>query len=130
MAQQSLVDTGVERVRTVVHDANLRIQKFQKQIDVRRRSVEKELSTRRRRLEQRAQKEVARLGARVQKLPLVKRAAALREEASRQIESGVETVLGVFQIASRGELERIERKLSQISRKLRELEKGIEEPGV
>jgi len=130
MAQQSLVDTGVESVRSVVHDANRRIQKLQKQIDARRKSVEKELSTRRRRLEQRAQKEVARLVARAQKLPLVKRAAALREEASRQIESGVETVLGVFQIASRGELERIERKLSQISRKLRELEKGIEEPGV
>jgi len=130
MAQQSLVDTGVERVRTVVHDANRRIQKLQKQIDVRRKSVEKELSTRRRKLEQRTQKEVSRLVARAQKLPLVKRAATLREDASRQIESGVETVLGVFQIASRGELERIERKLSQISRKLRELEKGIEEPGV
>jgi capsule polysaccharide export protein KpsE/RkpR len=130
MAQQSLVDTGVESVRSVVHDANRRIQKLQKQIDVRRKSVEKELSTRRRRLEQRTQKAVDRLVARAQKLPLVKRAATLREEASRQIESGVETVLGVFQIASRGELERIDRKLSQISRKLRELEKGIEEPGV
>lgn len=130
MAQQSLVDTGVERVRTVVHDANRRIQKLQKQIDVRRRTVEKALSTRRRKLEQRTQKEVARLVARAQRLPLVKRATTLREDASRQIESGVETVLGVFQIASRGELERIDRKLSQISRKLHELEKGIEEPGV
>ena len=130
MAQQSLVDTGVERVRSVVHDANRRIQKLQKQIDVRRKSVEKELSTRRRRLEQRAQKAVDRVVARAQKLPLVKRAATLREEASRQIEAGVETVLGVFQIASRGELERIDRKLSQISRKLRELEKGTEEPSV
>ena len=130
MAQQSLVDTGVESVRSVVHVANRRIQKLQKQIDVRRKSVEKELSTRRRRLEQRTQKAVDRVVARAQKLPLVKRAATLREEASRQIEAGVETVLGVFQIASRGELERIDRKLSQISRKLRELEKGIEEPGV
>jgi len=130
MAQQSLVDTGVESVRSVVHVANRRIQKLQKQIDVRRKSVEKELSTRRRRLEQRTQKAVDRVVARAQKLPLVKRAAAFREEASRQIESGVETVLGVFQIASRGELERIDRKLSQISRKLRELEKGNEEPSV
>ena len=130
MAQQSLVDTGVESVRSVVHVANRRIQKLQKQIDVRRKSVEKELSTRRRRLEQRTQKAVDRVVARAQKLPLVKRAAAFREEASRQIESGVETVLGVFQIASRSELERIDRKLSQISRKLRELEKGIEEPSV
>lgn len=130
MAQQSLVETGVESVRSVVHDANRRIQKLQKQIDVRRKSVEKELSTRRRRLEQRTQKAVDRVVARAQKLPLVKRAATLREQASRQIESGVETVLGVFQIASRGELERIDRKLSQISRKLRELEKGTEEPSV
>ncbi len=128
MAQQSLVETGVERVRTVVNDANRRIQKLQKQIDARRKTVEKDLSARRRKLEQRTQKEVARLVARAEKLPLVKRAATLREDVSRELGSRVETVLGAFQIASRGDLERIDRKLSQISRKLRELEKDIETP--
>ncbi len=127
MAQQSLVETGVERVRTAVTGANRRIQKLQKQLDARRKSVEKELTTRRRKLEQRAQKEVSRFVARAQKLPLVKRATAFGEGATRQIESSVETVLGALQIASRGDLERIDRKLNQISRKLRELEKETEE---
>ncbi len=124
MAQQSLVETGVERVRSVVSLANRRIQKLQKQLDTRRKTVVKELSTRRRKLEQRTQKEVERLLTQAQRLPLVKRAAVLREDASRQLETGVETVLGAFQIASRGEVERLDRKLNQISRKLREMEKG------
>lgn len=123
MAEQSFVETGVERVRFAVRSAERRIQRVRKQIDARRKSLEKELGSRRRKLEQRTQKEVARLVARAQHLPLVKRAAALREDASRQLDAGVETVLGVFQIASRGEVERLDRKLSQISRKLREIEK-------
>jgi pyridoxal biosynthesis lyase PdxS len=126
MAQQSLVGTGVERVRSAVSGASRRIQKLQKQLDARRKTVEKELSTRRRKLEQRTQKEVARLVTRAQRLPLVKRAASLGVDVSRQLETGVETVLGVFQIASRGEVERLDRKVSQISRKLRDLEKGAD----
>jgi len=122
MAQQTLVDTGVERVRSAVHTANRRIQKLQKQIDTSRKTVEKELSARRRKLEQRTQQEVARLLARAQHLPLVKRASALGGNVSRQLEVGVESVLGALQIASRGDVERIDRKLNQISRKLRELE--------
>lgn len=116
MAQQSLVETGIDRVRSAVNQATRRIQKLQKQVD-----------TRRRKLEQRAQKEVARLVGQAQKLPLVRRAAALRDDASRQIETGFETILGSLQIASRGEVERLDRKLGQLSRKLREIEKGAEE---
>ncbi|MCC6642129.1 MAG: hypothetical protein IT386_13295 [Deltaproteobacteria bacterium] len=127
MAQQSLVETGVERVRTAVTDANRRFQKLQKQLDARRKNVEKELTTRRRKLEQRAQKQVSRLVSRAQKLPLVKRATELGEDASRQIGTGVETLLGALQIASRGDLDRLDRKLNQISRKLRDLEKSSEE---
>jgi hypothetical protein len=123
MAQQSLVETGVERVRSAVTGANRRLQKLQRQIDARRKTVEKELGARRRKLEQRTQKEVSRLVSQAQRLPLVKRAASLGEDVSRQLETGVETVLGVFQIASRGEVERLDRKLNQIARKLRELEK-------
>jgi pyridoxal biosynthesis lyase PdxS len=123
MASQGFVESGVEQVRSAVQTANRRIRKLQKQIDARRKSVEKELAGRRRKLEQRAQKEAARLVQQAQRLPLVKQATSLREDAARQLESGFETVLGVFQIASRSELERMDRKIGQLSRKLRELEK-------
>ncbi len=128
MAQQSLVENGIERIQSAVGQASRRIQKLQRQVDARRKTVEKELSARRRKLEHRAQKEVARLVGRAQKLPLVKRAASLRDDASRQLESGVEAILGALQIASRGEVQRLDRKLGQITRKLREIEKGVEEP--
>lgn len=126
MARQGFVESGVEQVRSAVHTANRRVRKLQKELDARRKSVEKELSGRRRKLEHRAQKEVTRLVQQAQRLPLVKQAADLREDAARQLESGFETVLGVFQIASRGEVERMDRKIGQLSRKLRELEKGQE----
>ncbi len=124
MAQQTLVETGVEQVRSAVRLANRRLLKLQKEIDGRRKAVTKELQTRRRKLEQRTGKEVARLVSRAQQLPLVKRATVLRDSAGQQLEAGVETVLGAFQIASRSEVERLDRKLAQVSRKLRELEKG------
>ena len=124
MAQQSLVESAVGNVRSAVKVANRRLQKLQKEIDGRRKAVTKELQTRRRKLEQRTGKEVARLVSRAQQLPLVKRATVLRDSAGQQLEAGVETVLGAFQIASRSEVERLDRKLAQVSRKLRELEKG------
>lgn len=124
MSQPTLVESAVDNVRSAVKGANRRLQKLQKEIDGRRKTVEKELSTRRRRIEQRTQREVARLVARAEKLPLVKQATSLYGDASRQLEVGVETVLGALQIASRSEVERLDRKLAQVSRKLRELEKG------
>ena len=124
MAQQTLVESAVDNVRSAVKVANRRLQKLQKELDGRRKTVEKELTTRRRRIEQRTQREVARLVARAEKLPLVKQATSLYGDASQKLEAGVETVLGALQIASRSEVERLDRKLAQVSRKLRELEKG------
>ncbi|CAG0970995.1 hypothetical protein MYXO_01301 [Myxococcaceae bacterium] len=124
MAQQNLVESAVENVRSVVKVANRRIQKLQKELDGRRKSVEKELHSRRRRLEQRTQREVSRLVARAEKLPFVKQASSLYGDASQRLEAGVETVLGALQIASRGDVERLDRKLAQMGRKLRELEKA------
>ena len=127
MAQQNLVESAVGNMRSAVKVANRRLQKLQKEIDGRRKSVEKDLRAGRRRLEQRTQREVSRLVARAEKLPLVKQATSFYGDASRQLEAGVETVLGALQIASRSEVERLDRKLSQVSRKLRDLEKGLPE---
>lgn len=123
---ESFVEEGVARVRTVVKRADRRIQKAQKQIESRRKSFEKELGSRSRRLQQRAQKELSRLVTRAQKLPLVKRLEGLADGASDRLEAGMESVLGALQIPSRGDIQRIDRKLNQLAKKLREIEKGQE----
>jgi len=120
---ENIVELGVDRVRTAVRRADRRIQKAQKQIAGRRRSLEKDLAGRRKKLQQRAEKQVSRFVSRAQKLPLVKRLEDFADGASRQFESGMESVLGALQIASRGDVDRIDRKLGQISRKLKDLEK-------
>lgn len=125
MAQRSnLVEEGVSRVRSVVRSFDREVKRLQKQLDSRRKTFGKRLASSRRSLEHRTQKQIDRVVGEFKRLPLIQRAESLREDAARQIESGVETVLGVLQIASKGELERVDRKLSQISRKLRDLEKA------
>ena len=121
MAQQtSRVQEGVDQIRT-------RIRRIQRQVTTRRKALEKELVTRRKALERRAQKEIARVQKEFARQPLVKqaqkRAGTLRAEAQNRLEAGVAGFLGALPLATKGEIDRIDRKLRAIDRKLREMEK-------
>jgi hypothetical protein len=59
----------------------------------------------------------------VRKSQVLKRAEGLRRDAQKALDTSVETMLGALQIASRSELERIDRKIASINKKLREIEK-------
>ena len=52
----------------------------------------------------------------------MKRAETLGKDVQSQIESGLESVLSIFQIASKADIRRVDRKLNRISKKLKELE--------
>jgi len=97
---------------------------MQKQVESRRRRLAKEVTTRRRLIEKRAQKELSRIQKQIQKQPLVKRAEALRAGATERIEGAVSTFLDVLPIATKSEIERIDRKVSALGRKLKEMEKA------
>ena len=58
------------------------------------------------------------------RLPLARRVDQLRIDAERAIERSVDTFLGALQIASKSDLERIDKKLGQVSRKLKEIERA------
>jgi hypothetical protein len=113
--RSSLIDTGLDRVRTTVASARKEIRRLQKRVEVQRKDLDKRVAIQR--------KALGRAVSRVRATALVKNAEALRAEATRRFEAGVESVLGVLP-ASRSELERVDRKLTQISRKLKELERG------
>ena len=96
---------------------------MQKQLQSRRKTFEKQRSASGRRdIEKQTRKQVKRLQAELKKSPLIKRAQSLRGEATSQIDGAVERVLGALQIATRNDLDRIDRKLTVLARKLKDLE--------
>ncbi len=122
---QSLVDQGVDRVQDAIKSADKEFQKIQRKVKTRRRSIEKRIEAQRKSFEKNAQKQVKTAQKQIQafrKNDLVKRVESFGSDVQEQIESGLETVLGMFQVATKSDVERIDRKLNRISKKLKELE--------
>ncbi len=124
---QANLEGGVEQIRTAVQRVDREFRKIQRQVSTRRKQLEKELTTRRKAIGRRAQKEITRVQKELSRRPLVKRAqqraGSLRAEAQSRLESGVATFMDALPLATRSEIDRIDRKLRAIDRKLRELEK-------
>jgi septation ring formation regulator EzrA len=119
-AQASIVQEGVDRVRAAFGSIEDEFERVQRRVRARRRDLEKQLRSGRKDLEKRTRKLRSELLGRS---PL-KRLETLRKDVQHQIADGVDSVLRSLQIASRTDVERIDRKLSQISRKLREIEEA------
>lgn len=131
MAQQTnFIQEGVDRVRETVSSIESDFEKVQKRMrreyQARSKAIEKQVVTRRRRIERQTERQVKRLQAEFKKNPYVKRAQGAMDDATKQIERGVDSVLEALNVASRRDLQRIDRKLNQINRKL----SGIEQTKV
>ncbi len=121
MAQNaSVIESGIDQIQEAVREVDRRFRRLQRNLATRRRRLEKQVGTRRRALERRAQKQVSRL----RRNALVKRAEALRDNALDQVEHGVSTLMDTLPIATKGDLRRIDRKVSALNRKVRELERA------
>jgi len=93
-------------------------------MQTRRKELEKQLTDRRKRIEKRTRKQVDRIESELRKNPVMKRLRELRKDAVQQIEGRVDSVMNAIPIATKSDLKRIERKISQISRKVKDLERG------
>jgi hypothetical protein len=122
--QTRFVNEGMDRVTSVFRSLDGELRRVQKQIQTRRRSLEKQLTSGRRDIERQTRKQVKRLQTELRKNPLLKRAQSLRTDVARQIDAAVERVLGTLQIATKNDLDRIDRKLGVLTRKLKELDRG------
>jgi len=130
MAQtESLVDQGVDRVQDVLKSADKEFQRIQRRVRTRRRTIERRIESQRKSFEKSIEKQAKSLEKQAQKQikqirqnDLVKRAETLGKDVQSQIESGVESVLAMFQIASKSDIRSLDRKLNRISKKLKELE--------
>ena len=131
MAEQTnFVREGFERVSSAFERIPDELQRVQREIQKRRKTFERQLAgsrrdlgKRTRELEKRTRRQVERVRAEIRRLPLAKRVDRLRTETEKALERGMDAFLGVLQIASKSDLDRIDKKLGQMSRKLKEMER-------
>lgn len=136
---QGLLEEGRERFEGALKDMERDWKRLQKRADQGRRQFEqraqrqvkriqtelrkspivKRAEEQRKALERRARK----LGSDLRNSSAVKRAEGLRKDAETRIEGQIESLFGLLRIASATEVSRLERKVDQLNRKLRELEK-------
>jgi len=111
--QTGFIDESIERIQSVFRNAEEEIQKLQKRADKRRKLIQK-----------RAEKRSKEIQAQVRKMPGVKQAEQLRVDAQKQFDSNVEGLLGMLPVASQHDLEKMDRRIKQLTRKLNALEKA------
>jgi hypothetical protein len=120
MAEATFIQEGVGRVQSALKTLDREYRRIQKQADVRLRKVEK-----------RAQRQIKRLQGGLLRSPLAKRAEDVRKrveearsDAQAVFEDRLEAMLGTLKIATRTEIEKLERKVALINTKLHELERA------
>jgi len=126
MAEKAtFVDESRERVQAAFQNIEDELGKFQKDFE-----------TRTKRFNKQANKRVKKFQKELRKNSVVKRAESWRKDVNKQIdtqtkrieknmESGLESFLGTFQIASRGEISKLDKKLNRINKRLKDLDSTI-----
>jgi hypothetical protein len=124
MAEASFIQEGVGRVQSALKSLDKEYRRIQKQADARLRRVEK-----------RAERQIKRLQAGIRRSPLARPLARRAEDVRRRVEEArsdaqalfegrLEAMLGTLKIATRTEIEKLERKVALLNRKLQELEQA------
>ncbi len=111
-AQPQILQDVTDRVESTVKNIEKDLKDLQKRAERRRKTFERETD-----------KRVKRFQKEFDKSPIVKRARAFQKDAQKRFDDGVDQVLGTLRIASQGDMAKLERKVTQLNRKVRELEK-------
>ena len=119
---ETLSEARESRIDEAVQFFDDEFQRVQKELSARRKSLEKEFATRRKTVESRTRKELKRIQSDLKKNPIVKRANAVRKDVTKQVETRVDSLLGLMQVASRSDLRRIDKKLTTLNRRLKTIE--------
>ena len=109
--QTSFVAEGIDRVQEVFQSVGDEFGRLQSQFDDRRKEFGDQ-----------TKKRVKKLQKDLGKQPLWKRAKTLRRDASNQIDRQLDDVLGLLQIASSSDMKKLDRKLSALGKRIKEIE--------
>jgi dsDNA-specific endonuclease/ATPase MutS2 len=112
-------EEAIDRFREMFGTFESEFERVQRDLKARRRLLERRFDAGRKGFEKRARK----VRKELRKNPTLKRFDNLRRDVTRQLEQGAETVLNALQIASKRDVQRIDRKLNTLGRKLKELER-------
>ena len=119
---ETLSEERESRINEAVQFFDDEFQRIQKELSTRRKSFEKEFASKRKTVEKRTRKELKRIQSELKKSPIVKRADAVRKDVTKQVETRVDTLLERMQIASRSDMQRINKKLTTLNRRLKAIE--------
>ena len=112
MAEANFIEEGIDRIENAFRSIEKDFKRLQKRADRRRRQFERQ-----------AEKRVKQIQTDFRKNRVVKRAEDLRGDAVKNIEDQVDALLANLRIASHAEVHKLERKVAQLNKKVRELEK-------
>ena len=127
--QANFVQESVDRFRDTVASIENDFEKVQKRLRKQIRTRSKAIEKQRKSFERQTQKRVKKLRSEIRKNSYIRRAQGAMDDATKQVEQGVDNVLKTLNIASKRDVGRIDRKLGQINRKLREIEKAGKNDG-
>jgi hypothetical protein len=119
---ETLSEARESRINEAVQFIDDEFQRVQKELSARRKSLEKEFASKRQTVEKRTRKELKRIQSELKKNPIVKRADAVRKDVTKQVETRVDSLLGLMQVASRSDVQRINKKLTTLTRRLKAIE--------
>jgi len=112
MAEANFIQDGIDRVESAFDNLEKEYRRLSKRAEKRRKAFEKAAEQRLRKLQKDFRAN-----------PVVKRAETLRVDAQKVAEEQVEQLLSGLRIATRAEVQRLDRKIATLNRKVRELEK-------
>ena len=119
---ETLSEARESRIDEAVQFFDDEFQRIQKELSARRKSLEKEFTSKRKTVEKRTRKELKRIQSELKKNSIVKRADAVRKDVTKQVETRVDTLLELIQVASRSDVQRINKKLTALNRRLKAIE--------
>ena len=121
---ETLSEATESRINEAVQFVDDEFQRVQKELSARRKSLEKEFASKRKTVEKRTRKELKRIQTELKKNPIVKRADAVRKDVTKQVETRVDSLLGLMQVASRSDVQRINKKLTTLNKRLKAIEES------
>jgi hypothetical protein len=113
MAEANFIQDGIDRVESAFENLEKEYKRLSKRAEKRRKEFEKQTEARVRRFQRDLRNNA-----------VVKRVQTLRDDARKAAQDGVEQMLGSLSIATRSEVRRLDRKVAQLNKKIRELEKS------
>ena len=131
MAQQatSFVDEAGERITAARERVDSEISRLQKDLATRRKKIEKQLNTSRKNFEKQTRKQVKRIEKDLRKSDAVKAIESWRGQVESLLEETLEGVLGALQVASKSDVKKIDRKLTKLTKRLKDIERARQANG-